>query len=119
MRAAYKSKDKQRLQVYRACEQEYNRRYSEHQSRICKDISVQLTAAVLYTLNVCEDFETEDIQRVFREINGTFEDMSGVGFAGKFDGDDLIELCKERFGIDLNAEITAEFETKRSGRGGD
>ena len=90
MRAAYKAKDKQRLQVYRACEQEYNRRYSEHQARICKDISVQLTAAVLYTLNVCEDFETEDIQRVFREINGTFEDMSGVGFAGKFDGDDLI-----------------------------
>ena len=101
MRAAYKSKDKQRLQVYRACEQEYNRRYNEHQARICKDISVQLTAAVLYTLNVCEDFETEDIQRVFREIN------------------DLVELCKERFGIDLNAEITAEFETKRSGRGGD
>lgn len=112
MRAAYKDKDKQRLKIYRACEQEYNRRYNEHQARICKDISVQLTAAVLYTLNVCEDFETEDIQRVFREINGTFEDMSGVGFAGKFDGDDLAELCKERFKIDLNAEITAEFETK-------
>lgn len=113
MRAAYKDKDKQRLKIYRACEQEYNRRYNEHQARICKDISVQLTAAMLYTLNVCEDFEPEDIQRVFREINGTFEDMLGVGFTGKFNGDDLAQLCKERFGIDLEAEIKeVEFTTK-------
>lgn len=80
--------------------------YDEIRKEIVKDIAEQLTAAVLYTLNVCEDYETEDIQRVFREINGTFEDMAGVGFAGEFDADDLTELVRERFGIDLAAEIT-------------
>lgn len=80
--------------------------YDKIRKEIVKDIAEQLTAAVLYTLNVCEDYETEDIQRVFREINGTFEDMAGVGFAGEFDADDLTELVRERFGIDLAAEIT-------------
>lgn len=80
-------------------------REDEIRNEIAKDITVQLLAAVLYTLNVCEDYETEDIQRVFREINGTFEDMAGVGFAGRFDADDLTDLVREKFGIDLKAEV--------------
>lgn len=80
-------------------------REDEIRNEIAKDITVQLLAAVLYTLNVCEDYETEDIQRVFREINGTFEDMAGVGFSGRFDTDDLTDLVREKFGIDLKAEV--------------
>ena len=91
--------------VEKLIRRESTRQYNEIQSEIAKDITVQLLAAVLYTLNVCEDYETEDIQRVFREINGTFEDMSGVGFAGRFDTDDLTELVRERFGIDLKSEV--------------
>lgn len=105
MKALVTPKQQLKPRVIKEVEREYMRRYQEHQNAIQKDISVQLLAAVLYTLNVCEDYETEDIQRVFREINGTFEDMSGVGFAGRFDTDDLTELVRERFGIDLKSEV--------------
>lgn len=84
---------------------ESSRQYNELQSSVQKDISVQLLAAVLYTLNVCEGFGKARLRRVFDEINGTFEDMAGVGFAGGFDCDDLTELVRERFGIDLKTEI--------------
>lgn len=105
MKALY-GKQAIKPRIAKEVDREYTRRYQEHQNAIQKDIAVQLLAAVLYTLNVCEDYGKQRIQRVFNEINGTFADMSGVGFAGRFDGDDLTELCKERFGIDLKAEIT-------------
>ena len=105
MKALITPKQQLKPRVRKEVEREYMRRYQEHQNAIQRDISVQLLAAVLYTLNVCEDYETEDIQRVFREINGTFEDMAGVGFAGEFDTDDLTDLVREKFGIDLKAEV--------------
>lgn len=80
--------------------------YDEIRKEIVKDIAEQLTAAVLYTLNVCEGFGEKRLRRFFEELNGTFQDMAGVGFAGEFDADDLTELVRERFGIDLAAEIT-------------
>lgn len=85
---------------------EYEKCYEEHQNEIQQSIAVQLLAAVLYTLNVCEDYGAKRLRRVFNEINSTFEDMSGVGFAGRFDTDDLVTLCKEKFGIDLAAEVS-------------
>ena len=80
--------------------------YDEIRKEIAKDIAEQLTAAVLYTLNVCEGFGEKRLRRFFEELNGTFQDMDGVGFAGSFDADDLTSLVREKFGIDLAAEIT-------------
>ena len=105
MKALVTPKQQLKPRVMKEVGREYMRRYQEHQNAIQRDITVQLLSAVLYTLNVCEDYETEDIQRVFREINGTFEDMAGVGFAGRFDADDLTDLVREKFGIDLKAEV--------------
>jgi hypothetical protein len=89
----------------REVEREYSRRYQEHQNAIQKDIAVQLVAAVLHTLNVCEGFGAKRLRRFFNELNGTFEDMNGVGFAGEFDCDDLAEEVREKFEIDLESEI--------------
>lgn len=108
MRAAYKSKDKEMLRIKKEIDKEFTRRYIEFQNKIQKDIAVQLIAAVLYTLNVCEGYGKARIRRIFSEINGTFEDMNGAGYAGKFDTDDLVQLCKEKFSIDLCEEITVE-----------
>lgn len=108
MKALVTDKQKLKPRVMKEVEREYTRRYQEHQNAIQKDISVQLVAAVLYTLNVCEGYGKTRIQRIFKEINGTFEDMHGVGFAKQFDGDDLTDLIRERFGIDLRAEISCE-----------
>lgn len=105
MKALVTPKQQLNPRVMKEVEREYMRRYQEHQDAIQKNISVQLLAAVLYTLNVCEGFGKARLRRVFDEINGTFEDMAGVGFAGRFDTDDLTELVRERFGIDLKAEV--------------
>ena len=102
--------------VVKEVEREYMRRYQEHQNAIQKDIAEQLLAAVLYTLNVCEGFGKARLRRVFDEINGTFEDMAGVGFAGEFDCDDLTELVRERFGIDLKKEVRVGDCTYKGGR---
>ena len=117
MKALVTPKQQLKPRVMKEVEREYTRRYQEHQNAIQRDISVQLTAAVLYTLNVCEGFGKARLRRVFDEINGTFEDMNGVGFAGRFDCDDLTELVRERFGIDLEAEIKCvNCEWKRGER---
>lgn len=105
MKALITPKQQLKPRVMKEVEREYSRRYQEHQNAIQKDISVQLTAAVLYTLNVCEGFGAKRLRRFFEELNGTFEDMNGVGFAGRFDTDDLTELVRERYGIDLKSEI--------------
>lgn len=105
MKALVTPKQQLKPRVIKEVEREYSRRYQEHQNAIQKDISVQLTAAVLYTLNVCEGFGAKRLRRFFEELNGTFEDMNGVGFAGRFDADDLTELVRERYGIDLKSEI--------------
>ena len=116
MKALVTPKQQLKPRVMKEVEREYARRYQEHQNAIQKDISVQLTAAVLYTLNVCEGFGEKRLRRFFAELNGTFEDMSGVGFAGEFDCDDLAEAVREKFGIDLESEIkVVKCEWKRGG----
>lgn len=115
MKALVTPKQQLKPRVMKEVEREYTRRYREHQNAIQKDITVQLTAAVLYTLNVCEGFGAKRLRRFFEELNGTFEDMDGVGFAGRFDADDLTALVRERFGIDLAAEIKCADCTAKGG----
>lgn len=108
MKALITPKQQLKTRVMKEIQREMDRQYQEIQIKIQKDIAVQLLAAVLYTLNVCEGYGKQRIRRVFDEINGTYRDMNGIGFAGQFDGDDLTELVKERFDIDLKAEVTCE-----------
>lgn len=75
-----------------------------------KELAVQIVAAVLYTLNVSEEYDKDDVKRFFSALNGTFEDMEGVGFAQKFNCVDLIDLAKERFDIDLEHEIKIQIK---------
>ena len=114
MKALY-GKQAIKPRIAKEVDKEYTRRYQEHQNQIQKDIAVQLLAAVLYTLNVCEGYGKARLRRVFDEINGTFEDMDGVGFAGRFDCDDLAELVKERYDIDLKKEITVHSCVSKKG----
>ena len=117
MKALVTDKQKLKPRVVKEVEREYTRRYQEHQNAIQKDIAVQLVAAVLYTLNICEGFGKARLRRIFDELTGTFADMNGVGFAGQFDGDDLTDLVRERFGIDLKAEIHVDCcTTKKAGK---
>lgn len=68
-------------------------------------IAQQLIAAMLYTLEVSEGYGQKRIRRAFDALSSTFDDMRGVGFVPEFDGDDLMQRCKERYGIDLEKEV--------------
>lgn len=97
---------KQRVQ--KEVEKEFTRQYQELQNGIQKDIAVQLTAAIFYTLATWHGWGKVRLSRLMKEITTTFEDMDGVGFAGAFDTRDLVEKIKDDYGIDLNAEIKCE-----------
>lgn len=76
-------------------------------------IAQQLIAAMLYTLEVSEGYGQKRIRRVFDALSSTFDDMHGVGFVPEFDGDDLMQRCKERYGIDLEKEVKVDRHKKK------
>lgn len=76
-------------------------------------IAQQLIAAMLYTLEVNEGYGQKRIRRVFDALSSTFDDMRGVGFVPEFDGDDLMQRCKERYGIDLEKEVKVDKHKKK------
>lgn len=108
MKAIHAGNRPLRQRVQKEVEQEVTRQYQEIQNTIQQDIAVQLTAAIFYTLATWHGWGAKRLKRLMKEITTTFEDMSGVGFAGKFDTDDLVEKIKNDFGIDLKVEIKCE-----------
>ena len=94
--------------VRKEVEREFNAQYQALQNEIQHDISVQLTAAIFYTLATWHGWGKKRLRRLMKEISTTFEDMNGVGFAGQCDTGDLVEKSKNDYGIDLNAEIKCE-----------
>jgi len=83
------------------------------QDEIQTDIARQLTAAVLYSLNVRYGWGRVRLRRFLDELDSTFSDMDGVGIISPFDCDDLIERIKQDHGIDLVKEIQCQSCTMR------
>lgn len=79
-------------------------------------IAQQLIAAMLYTLEVSEGYGAKRIRRIFNALSSTYDDMRGVGFVSEFDGDDLIERAKERYGIDILGEVTVGKHKAKGGK---
>ena len=101
--------------VRKEVEREFNAQYQALQNDIQHNISVQLTAAIFYTLATWHGWGKKRLTRLMKEISTTFEDMDGVGFAGQFDTGDLVQKIKDDYGIDLNAEIKCEPCKKAKG----
>ena len=74
--------------VRKEVEREFNAQYQALQNEIQHDISVQLTAAIFYTLATWHGWGKKRLRRLMKEISTTFDDMNGVGFAGQFDTGD-------------------------------
>lgn len=108
MRAIHAGNQPLKRRVQKEVEREVASQYQEIQNQIQKDISVQLTAAIFYTLATWHGWGAKRLRRLMNEITTTFEDMNGVGFVGEFDTDDLVEKIKNDFGIDLKEEIKCE-----------
>lgn len=108
MKALHAGNQPLKRRVQKEVEKEFTRQYQELQNGIQKDIAVQLTAAIFYTLATWHGWGKKRLTRLMKEISTTFEDMDGVGFAGQFDTGDLVQKIKDDFGIDLKAEIKCE-----------
>lgn len=52
------------------------------------------------------------------EMEGTFRDMDGVGFAASYTPDEQIAWVRERFGIDLEARVKVKTDFKPRSKGG-
>lgn len=108
MKAIHDGNRPLKQRVRKEVEREFNAQYQALQNDIQHNISVQLTAAIFYTLATWHGWGKKRLKRLMKEISTTFEDMNGVGFAGEFNTDDLVEKIKDDFDIDLKAEIKCE-----------
>ena len=87
----------------------------ETQSRmvdIAKDHSVQLLAVVLTTLNKDYRHTPTYCRRFFHKVNEMFSMMDKPILNKTFDVDDCVNYCRDKLGIDLEKEITAEVKAR-------
>lgn len=80
----------------------------EDRVKTTKHTTVQVCAVILWTLATSEGFGEKRLRRVMKEVTNMSEDMNGVGFVPPFTSKDCVEYLKEKYGIDLNAEINLE-----------
>lgn len=87
----------------------------EIQSRlpdIAKDHSVQIMAVVLTTLNKDYRHTPTYCRKFFHKVNEMFSMMDKSILNKTFDVDDCINYCRDKLGIDLEKEITAEAKAR-------
>lgn len=112
MKANYRNSlsKKERQIIEEEANRQFNEKYNELQMKIQKDIAVQYIATVMWTLETWYGWGAKRQKQFMERVGESFNDMSGVGFIGEFNADDLKNHIKEKFGIDLDKEIQIEFK---------
>ena len=90
-----------------ATAEEYQKQYAKQ----AKDMSVQLIATVLYCFHL-RGWRKKRLYRLFKEINSTYRLMDGAVMGKKFNPDDCKNFIKDKYGIDLEKEISVEITTE-------
>lgn len=88
--------------------EEYQKQYATQ----AKDMSVQIIATVLYCFHL-KGWRKKRLYRLFKEINSTYSLMDGAVMGKKFNPDDCKNFIKDKYGIDLDKEVTVEVKTER------
>ena len=94
--------------IKKAVEEEIKSRMPD----IAKDHSVQLLAVVLTTLNKDYRHTPTYCRRFFHKVNEMFSMMDKPILNKTFDVDDCVNYCRDKLGIDLEKEITAEVKAR-------
>lgn len=89
------------------------KRYSELQGEIMQDITEQIMATVLWTLDKWYGWKGKRLRAFIDAVNSTFDIMD----TAKFDNDNNASYLKETYGIDLSELISTEM-TDRVQKGG-
>lgn len=92
---------------------EMQKRYSELQGEIMQDITEQIMATVLWTLDKWYGWKGKRLRAFINAVNSTFDIMD----TAEFDNDNNASYLKETYGIDLSELISTEM-TDRVQKGG-
>ena len=92
---------------------EMQKRYSELQGEIMQDITEQIMATVLWTLDKWYGWKGKRLRAFIDAVNSTFDIMD----TAEFDNDNNASYLKETYGIDLSELISTEM-TDRVKKGG-
>lgn len=92
---------------------EMQKRYCELQGEIMQDITEQIMATVLWTLDKWYGWKGKRLRAFIDAVNSTFDIMD----TAEFDNDSNTSYLKETYGIDLSELISTEM-TDRVQKGG-
>ena len=85
-------------EIKRICQEEVKQRYEE----ISRDVAFQSFAMVFYVLNLNYGFGKKRLHDLKDAIEFEYYKMQEKPLGVKYDPDDVIRICKDRFGIDFN-----------------
>lgn len=85
-------------EIKRICQEEVKQRYEE----ISRDVAFQSFAIVFYVLNLNYGFGKKRLHDLKDAIEFEYYKMQEKPLGVKYDPDDVIRICKDRFGIDFN-----------------
>lgn len=85
--------------------EEFEKRYEELFNSARKDLSAQLMAVVLVTLDKTYGFKGKRLKRFIQDVEANFKLIIDNSFATKTDTQTYIDYIKDKYGIDLDEEI--------------
>ena len=101
-------------QIKREVAAEMNRQEPELFKKHAEMLIPQLYAMVLYTLATCEGYGEKRLKRFCEHIHDIDELMDNPSYLHhKFDPTDLIDVVKEKYGIDVVKEFPVRIEVQK------
>lgn len=91
----------------KAVDTEWQQKEAEYFEMCKNDIIPQILAVCMFTLKTRFDFDKEHIMDFFDDMSGTLKLMldNGAVFGRKISSQDLIDMIKDEYGIDLDSEV--------------
>jgi hypothetical protein len=101
-------------QIRREVAAEMNRQETELFKRHAEMLIPQVYAMVLYTLATCEGYGEKRLKRFCEHIHDIDELMENPSrLHHRFDPTDLIDVVKEKYGIDVVKEFPVRVEVQK------
>lgn len=98
--------------IVRQFYEEYNSKIDSIEQNVAEDISTQIMAVVLTTLDKSFGFTQEQLEEFMRDMNATYSTMlEGSFWHGKLTSDTCIRYIKERYNnIDITPTVAFSKE---------
>jgi hypothetical protein len=106
MRITMKSYGTRTQQIKKAVDNEWQTKETEYFEKCKNDVVPQILAVCMFTLKTRFGFGKKRINDFYTDISATLKLMLEGGVFGKnFSTQDLIDMIKNDYGIDLDSEV--------------